>query len=118
MPYSDQELAALWDVWKAARTLERVLDAAEPRSFEDNEVMRLALQKATENLGEAARRMPPSLRASFPQIPWRVLIAQRNVLAHRYDEVVAEVLYRNVVAGLPVIIEVIGAELPRDEPVE
>lgn len=37
-----------------------------------------------ELIGEAARHIPESVRAAYPAIPWRQVIATRNRLIHGY----------------------------------
>jgi len=38
-------------------------------------------------IGEAARRISEDLKQEHPEIPWRKIIAQRNVLIHEYDDI-------------------------------
>jgi uncharacterized protein with HEPN domain len=45
----------------------------------------LALTRLLEIIGEAASRVPPDVRARYPQIPWRDMIDCRNRLIHGYD---------------------------------
>lgn len=40
-----------------------------------------------EVLGEAARRLSDSFRQDNAQMPWRSMIAMRNVLIHGYDSI-------------------------------
>lgn len=35
-------------------------------------------------LGEAARALSRELRNRYPDVPWRAVIAQRNVVVHQY----------------------------------
>ena len=37
-----------------------------------------------ELIGEAATRIPTDIRVTFPEIPWRMIIAVRNRLIHGY----------------------------------
>jgi uncharacterized protein with HEPN domain len=38
-------------------------------------------------LGEAANRLPESIRNTHPEIPWASIIGTRNVIVHGYDQV-------------------------------
>jgi uncharacterized protein with HEPN domain len=82
------EVAAL----TAARTRE---------NLESNLELRRALERCVELIGEAATRLPEDWRASTPQIPWRQIIALRNVLIHGYDVVLAEVLWNVATIDVP-----------------
>lgn len=35
-------------------------------------------------IGEAAKALSPAIRARAPQVPWRSVMAMRDVLGHRY----------------------------------
>lgn len=59
-----------------------------------------AVTRCIEIIGEAANRLPEELRAKAPNVPWRRIIATRNVLAHAYGEVSLDVLYGLVGDGL------------------
>lgn len=59
-------------------------------------VLNLAVEKLFINLGEAASRMGPDAPALMPSLPWRQMIGLRNILAHGYEQVAHETLYRTV----------------------
>lgn len=48
-------------------------------------------------LGEAASRVPPEIQRRAPEIPWSVLKAMRNKLAHEYYSLSAIVLWETAV---------------------
>jgi uncharacterized protein with HEPN domain len=43
-------------------------------------------------LGEAIRNLPPNIRAIEPEVPWDAIIGMRNVVAHEYFRVSAEIV--------------------------
>jgi uncharacterized protein with HEPN domain len=47
-----------------------------------------------EIIGEAANRVSDELKAAHPEVPWRGVIATRNVVAHGYDRVRLEIVWR------------------------
>ena len=49
-----------------------------------------------EIIGEAARQLPESLLARYPELPWHEMIGMRNVVIHEYFGVDYEVLWRTV----------------------
>jgi len=59
-----------------------------------------AVSRCIEIVGEAANRVPPDVRSRAPEIPWRRIVATRNVLAHAYGEVSLDVLWGLVSGGL------------------
>ncbi len=58
-----------------------------------NREFRRALERCVELIGEAATRLSEDWRGSHPEIPWRQIIAMRNVMIHGYDIVVTDVLW-------------------------
>lgn len=56
----------------------------EGRTLEEvvvDRLRRLALERRFEVLGEAAGKVPPEIRARYPELPWAEMIAVRNRVA-------------------------------------
>lgn len=47
-----------------------------------------------EIIGEAANRISAAVKDAHPEIPWRAAIAMRNLVAHGYDQVRIDVVWR------------------------
>jgi uncharacterized protein with HEPN domain len=58
-----------------------------------------------EIIGEAAGRVATSFRNAHPEIPWRQIIGQRNVLIHEYGEIKQERIWKTVTENIPQLIE-------------
>lgn len=106
-------------------TLRQILEFADEvailvakRTAEDlgtNREFRRALERCVELIGEAATRLPEEWRAKHQAIPWRQIIAMRNVMIHGYDEVIDQVLWdvaTKDVPGLRHAIAVLLTEIP------
>lgn len=52
--------------------------------FVANELAYDATLRNLELIGEAATHIPDEVRAAYPKIPWRMIIATRNRLIHGY----------------------------------
>ncbi len=79
--------AHLWDMLEAARGIQEVTRGMSLDQYLESKVVRLAVERELEILGEAARRVSAEFKDAHPEIPWRLIIAQRNVLAHEYGEI-------------------------------
>ena len=53
-------------------------------SFARDKKTRDAVVRNLEVIGEAAGRLPESVRSAAPNIKWRKIMALRNILAHEY----------------------------------
>jgi uncharacterized protein with HEPN domain len=101
----------------AARAVETFVKG---RSFDDylNDLMlRSAVERQIEVIGEAARKVSKEFKAKHAEIPWRAIQAQRHVLAHDYGEIKPERIWR--VATMHVV-DLIGqlAEFVQETPPE
>lgn len=72
---------------------------------------RRALERCVELVGEAATRLPVNWRESHQQVPWRQIIAMRNVMIHGYDVVLPEVLWDVATSDIPKLRQEIKALL-------
>lgn len=69
--------------------------------LDDNELLRLALTKLVEIVGEAAKHVSPELRAEYPNVPWAAAARMRDRLVHHYFDINLEVLWQTVTDDLP-----------------
>jgi uncharacterized protein with HEPN domain len=64
----------------------------------------MAVERAVEIIGKAARRVSDGFRSAHPEIPWKKIIGQRNVLGHEYGEVRHERMWVLATAEIPDLI--------------
>ena len=64
----------------------------------------LAIVKLLEIVGEAARRIPDSVRTQYPAIPWADIVGLRSWLVHAYDGIDCDVIWATVQDDLPKLI--------------
>jgi uncharacterized protein with HEPN domain len=67
-----------------------------------------------EIIGEAARRISPQTKESYPVIPWNEMVGMRNLMVHEYDDVDLEIVWDTVQRDLPLLIELIEPLIPPD----
>ena len=73
------------------------------RFFADSMVQDAVIRNL-EIIGEAARNLSPNfIKRQNPEIPWRSIIALRNVLIHEYFRVDLELVWRIVRRRLPTL---------------
>jgi uncharacterized protein with HEPN domain len=69
--------------------------------FLENEVLRRALVRSLEVIGEAARQVPPEFRVRYPQIEWRVMAGMRDRLIHGYFGVDYDIVWSTATRDAP-----------------
>jgi uncharacterized protein with HEPN domain len=65
-----------------------------------------------EIIGEACRRISDQFKQDHAEIPWRQIIAQRNVLVHEYDNIQDEEIWDVVTFHIPKLILKIRPLIP------
>lgn len=60
-----------------------------------------AVCKALENMGEASKRIPESIRKKFPQIPFKQMAGLRDVVTHDYDGISHDMIWQVITQDLP-----------------
>jgi len=106
------DAAYLWDMLDAARAVAEFVTGKSIADYEQSRLLRGAVERHVEVIGEAARRVSDGIRDAHPEIPWRPIIAQRHVLAHDYGEIKHERLWRVATIHIPELITLLEPLLP------
>lgn len=69
--------------------------------FFRSELIQYAVLRSLQTLAESTKRLSDSLKASYPQVPWKEIIGLRNVLVHDYLAVDIEEIWKIVEFDLP-----------------
>ena len=96
----------------AAHLLEEMLGDQDLAAFLENRILVRAVERMSEPIGEAARRVSDPCKQAHPEIRWRQIIGQRNILAHEYGRIEYELLYRTAVQDVPLLIRQLESLLP------
>ncbi|WP_139556159.1 HepT-like ribonuclease domain-containing protein [Methylotetracoccus oryzae] len=114
MPMNDEDPAYLWDMLEAARDAVEILAGRDKAAWNQDRVIRLAVERSVEIVGEAARHVSQATRAAYPEIPWRQIVGLRNILAHEYGHIDHARLFETVIRDLPELIERLRAIIPAE----
>jgi uncharacterized protein with HEPN domain len=72
------------DILESCAKLQRFVQGMTYEVFVADERTRDAVIRNLEVIGEAAKHLPEDVTGLAPQIPWRMVRAMRDVLAHAY----------------------------------
>ncbi len=92
---------SLRDILEYANKAERFVVGIDFRAFQSNEEKTLAVIRALEVIGEAARHIPGPLRAQYPEVPWEDMVGMRSKLIHDYFGVDLKVVWRTLKEDIP-----------------
>ena len=103
MPPNPRDISCLWDMLQHVKIAQQICSGLTYSAYQQNKTIQLAVERALEITGEAARNISEEFQQAHPEIPWRGLIAQRNVLAHEYGEIRQERFWVSLTAHLPAL---------------
>jgi uncharacterized protein with HEPN domain len=90
MPPEDE--VRLHHLVDAAQTAARFVDGRQRSDLDEDEMLRLALTKLVEIVGEAAKQVTEPTRAAKPAVPWSAAARMRDRLVHHYFDIDLDVL--------------------------
>jgi uncharacterized protein with HEPN domain len=76
--------------------------------FESNTLIYDATLRNLELIGEAATHIPPEIRATYPNISWRQMIALRNRLIHTYLGLDNDILWDVIQTDMPSLLSALN----------
>ena len=71
-------------------------------------MLRLALTKLVEIVGEAAKQVSQPTRQAIPSVPWSAAARMRDRLVHHYFDIDLDVLWATVTDDLPALLDMLS----------
>lgn len=115
-PKPKDDLAFLWDMLESARTVQELVAGKTFGDYQRSKILRLAVERSVEIIGEAARNISDARQTQHPEIPWQAIVAQRHVLAHEYAEIKDEKIWRVATMHIPELVRLIEPILEANPP--
>lgn len=114
---SERDAAYLWDMLEAARNITDFIADKTFDEYQSDLLLRSAVERQVEIIGEAANHVSVEFQNGHPQIPWRRIIGQRNVLAHEYKDIAVKLIWTLAtqhIRALTEMLEPLIPEIPQD----
>ena len=108
----------LWDMLDAAKAVVGFVASRSYQEYEGDRMLRGAVERHIEIIGEAARRVSLSFQAAHDEIPWRSIIGLRNVLAHDYGEIMDDKMWVLATRSIPELVKALEPLVPPQPPEE
>jgi len=106
----------LADIVEAADAIRGFLQGVEQSSFLGSDLLRSAVLQKLMIIGEAANKMPKEFRNRHPEVPWRDIVAFRNIAAHAYFSVDWAIVWIAAVKDVPELRQEIAGILVSEYP--
>lgn len=104
------DAARLRDILAAIENIEKYQTRGRD-AFLLDELVQTWMVHHIEIIGESAGRLTEPFRAAYPEVPWRSIVAMRNVLVHEYFGIDQEQVWAVVERDLPALKERLGGIL-------
>lgn len=102
----------VWDMLDAARSFRDFTRGVTQGEYLKDRKLQLAVERALEIIGEAARLVSAEFKELHPDVPWQQIIAQRNVIAHDYGEIKQDRIWTVASNRIPELISRLEQALP------
>lgn len=94
-------LVYVLDMAEAIGRIESYCKGVNEGVFSHDTQLQDAVIRCFQIIGEAAGKMPEELRTQFPKIPWRKIVALRNLIIHDYANVAYSEVWRVIQEDIP-----------------
>lgn len=101
----------LQDILASVDDIESFIENMDFNSFKKDKKTVYAVIRCIEVLGEAAGKIPDSVRAKFPSVPWGAMMGMRNKMVHEYFGIDLIILWQTVKEDIPPLKQVVQEAL-------
>ena len=89
----DEAITYLHDILDAIVKIEKYVLGINYEQFKNNSLVRDAIIRNLEIIGEATKNIPETLKNKYKEIEWTKTAGLRDILIHAYSSVDAEILW-------------------------
>jgi uncharacterized protein with HEPN domain len=108
------DLVRVQHMIEAGESALRFVAGRKRADVDDDEMLRFALARAVEIIGEAASRVSPEMRSATPSVPWGDAILMRNRLVHVYFDIDHNILWKTATEDIPALLPLLRPLLLTD----
>jgi uncharacterized protein with HEPN domain len=86
--------AYLWDIEEACKDIIDFMKETSYSKFENDKMKRFAVERQLLVIGEAANHLSDECRKDNSEVPWKLIIGLRNIIAHDYGEILIDRIFK------------------------
>jgi uncharacterized protein with HEPN domain len=110
------ELVYVGTLLDASRRAHAKAAGVTKEQFDADDTLQLALTYLVQNVGEAATKVPESVRVSCPQIDWIAITGMRHRIVHDYLNVDFDKVWQALHDDIPPLMEELEKLIPPESP--
>ena len=100
----DEDKVRLRHMVEASQSAIEFVSGRQRADLDNDKMLRFAVTRAIEIVGEAAAKISDETRSEHGAIPWRAIGGMRNRLVHAYFDINADVLWQTVTVEIPQVL--------------
>jgi uncharacterized protein with HEPN domain len=97
----NKNIAYIWDMINAIQQIQEFTKNITYQEYQNSSLIKSAVERQFEILGEASRRLSLEFTESNSQIEWKDIIGLRNIIAHQYEKVNPKTLWNIIIKLQP-----------------
>lgn len=98
----------LADILDSGHAVQSYIQGLEFERFRNDRMRCAAVIREFEIIGEAVGKLPESIRAQYPGVPWREIKDFRNLLTHEYFGVDLAIVWNAIHQELPLLLNAVA----------